>query len=263
LFIVLQASSQINWLNSYEVAKEIAKEQNKLIIVDCWAIWCGPCVKMDDEVWSNEKITQYADSFIFVKIDLSSGFSNPNFMVKAIPKIFVTDAWSTQMNDFTGYQSISRMNSVLESFCFDISQIYDVKKEMKDEDNNIESFVSLAMRYQEAYLDLNRDARIPIKNQSNLFFKKAEKELKKNEDRVFLERVNILSCMNKNPKKRLKILNGIKPEDKNNIMLKNVVFVKTYLALEDKKSAQEYYDKVKAEELPYYDFLKEERSILN
>jgi len=46
-------------------------------------------------------------------------------------------------------------------------------------------------------------------------------------------------------------------------MLKNVVFVKTYLALEDKESAQEYYDKVKAEELPYYDFLKEERSILN
>jgi len=263
LFFCLQASSQINWLHSYDLAKLVAKEQNKLIIVDCWATWCGPCLRMDDDVWTNEKITQYADSFVFVKIDLSYGFSNSDFIVNAIPKIFVTDAWNTQMKDFTGYQSKSKMNSVLKSFCFDISQIYDEKKEVKNKKNDIENIMRLAVTYHKVSLNLDRDARVAMQKQSNLFFKNAEKQLKKNNDETMLKRIVILSCLNKAPKKRLKILNKIDPKDKSNILLKNAILVKAYLTLEDEKSAQEFFNMVKTEELPYYDFLEEERNILN
>lgn len=263
LFLSFSANSQINWLHSYEQAKEIAKEQNKLIIVDCWATWCGPCLKMDDDVWTNDRITQYADSFVFVKIDLSSGFSNPNFTVKAIPKVFVTDAWNTQMKDFTGYQSKTRMNSVLKSFSFDVSSIYNGKKEVKKKKKDIESLVRLAVSYQKASIYLDRDARISMQNQSNLYFKKAVKQLKKEKDETMLERVNILSCINKTAKKRLKILNKIDPKTKSNILLKNAILVKSYLALEDKTSAREYFHKIKSEELPYYDFLEKERETLN
>lgn len=263
LFLSFSVKSQINWLNSYDQAKKIAKEQNKLIIVDCWATWCGPCLKMDDDVWSNEIIQAYADNFIFVKIDMSSGAPDPNFKADAIPKIFVTDAWNSQMKDFTGYQSKSRMNTVLKSFCFDVSLIYDGKKEVKKNNKDIESLVNLAMLYQEAYINLDREARIPMRSQSVLFFKKAEKVLKKNKDAILLERVNILNCMNKSPKKCLKILNKIDPKEKKNIVLKDAILVKTYLALEDKISAQEYFNLVKTEELPFYDFLKEERNLLN
>ncbi len=141
----INAKSQINWLDSYEMAKTIAKEQNKLIIVDCWATWCGPCLKMDDDVWNNETIIQYADKFIFVKIDLSTGFSSSDFIVKAIPRIFVTDAWNTQMVDYTGYQSKTKMSNVLKNFSFDIARIYSAKKSVKEKTKNADTFLKLAI----------------------------------------------------------------------------------------------------------------------
>lgn len=263
LFLSFSANSQINWMDSYDQAKVIAKEQNKLIIVDCWATWCGPCLRMEDEVWSDDQVKVYADSFIFVKIDLSSSFSNSNFTVNAIPKIFITDAWNTEMKEFTGYQSKSIMSTVLKSYCFDLAPLYDGKKEVKKKDTDVESIVKLAVSYHKASVNLDRDARISMENQSNFYFKRAEKQLKKKKNETMLERVEILSCMNKSAKKRLKLLNKIAPKERSNIMLKNAILAKSYLILEDKTSAQQYFDKVKSEELPYYDFLEKEREVLN
>ncbi len=61
----------------------------------------------------------------------------------------------------------------------------------------------------------------------------------------------------------MKILSKIEPKDKSNILLKNAMLVKSYLTLEDEKSAQDFFNMVKTEELPYYDFLEEERNLLN
>ncbi|MGZ2370725.1 thioredoxin domain-containing protein [Ancylomarina sp. YFZ004] len=250
-------------MNSYDQAKEIAKEQNKLIIVDCWANWCGPCVKMDDEVWSSEIINAYADSFIFVKIDLSSSFSHPNFTVKAIPKIFITDAWNSQMKDYTGYQSKSRMNNILKSFNFDISEIYNAKEGITQNKKDFAVCLELAMTYQKISIGLERDACTPIRYLSMGYFKKAIKESKNRKDIRLTEQAIILSCLNKNSKKTIKILQKLKSENNNNLILKHAVLAKAYFALKDIKTAKMYLDKVKSEELPYYDFLEEERSLLN
>ena len=72
LFIInsLALVSQ-DWLESYE--KSIIKsnqEGKKIILVFQGSDWCGPCIKLTEEVWSSEYFIDYARKFfILLKAD--------------------------------------------------------------------------------------------------------------------------------------------------------------------------------------------------
>ncbi len=51
-----------------------AKEQDKLIFVDAYAVWCGPCKKMSREVFPDPAVGEfYNANFVNVKMDMEKG----------------------------------------------------------------------------------------------------------------------------------------------------------------------------------------------
>jgi len=67
---------------NWTAVKEKAKQENKYIFVDCYATWCGPCKKMDKEVYTIDSIGKLFDgNFISIKIQ-SDTSRNDNDDVK-------------------------------------------------------------------------------------------------------------------------------------------------------------------------------------
>jgi len=61
---------------TFDEAKKMAKEENKMIFVDFYADWCGPCKWMDKNVYPNSKIGKgYNYHFISIKVDVDSAES--------------------------------------------------------------------------------------------------------------------------------------------------------------------------------------------
>ena len=65
----------ITWvdnLNWQQVLKK-AKKENKYIFVDCFTTWCGPCKKMDKDVYANDSLGNRINAqFISVKLQMDS-----------------------------------------------------------------------------------------------------------------------------------------------------------------------------------------------
>ena len=52
-------SGKVNWAMSFDVASNVAKSSNKLIMVDIGLTTCPPCRYLAQKVYTNEKVAKY------------------------------------------------------------------------------------------------------------------------------------------------------------------------------------------------------------
>ena len=60
-----------NWHTNLNEAKKIATQKNqRIIMVFQGSDWCGPCIKLDKEIWSSDQFIDYAKNhFVLVKVN--------------------------------------------------------------------------------------------------------------------------------------------------------------------------------------------------
>ncbi|WP_457561148.1 thioredoxin family protein [Caminibacter sp.] len=55
----IEWSGKVNWAMGYGVAKELAKKEHKLIMVDVALSHCPPCQYLAQKVYTNDKVANY------------------------------------------------------------------------------------------------------------------------------------------------------------------------------------------------------------
>lgn len=95
----------IKFYYNLEEAKKVAKAENKLIFLDGYASWCGPCKMMDRKVFSNSSVGAfYNKHFISVKIDMDKNARLRNFYkVRAYPTLLYLNADGEIISKKVGY----------------------------------------------------------------------------------------------------------------------------------------------------------------
>lgn len=79
LLVFLSATAftqvEVDFLNNdLQKAKKIAAKENKIIFVDGYTTWCGPCKWMDANVFVDPKVSKFFNnSFVNLKMDLEKG----------------------------------------------------------------------------------------------------------------------------------------------------------------------------------------------
>ena len=86
-----EIKSEQDWVN---VLKKAEKDK-KTIFLDIYATWCGPCKKMDNEVFADNSVAEYYNAnFINTKIDGESEFGSVlvrDFSLKGYPSMYYID----------------------------------------------------------------------------------------------------------------------------------------------------------------------------
>jgi len=95
---------------SFEQAKAEAKKTGKLIFIDAYASWCGPCKMMDRNTFSDGDVGKFFnEKFINLKVDMEKSVDGPMlsrmFRVTAYPTFLWVDSEGKLVKREMGYRT--------------------------------------------------------------------------------------------------------------------------------------------------------------
>lgn len=104
-----QAGGVVFFEGSLMEAMEAAKKQKKLVFVDAYAVWCGPCKAMNRNTFPDAAVGEYMnDHFINLKLDVEKG-EGPAFAQKyaitGMPTLLFLDHQGNEVHRALGYRS--------------------------------------------------------------------------------------------------------------------------------------------------------------
>ena len=104
---------------SWEEALAESEKTEKLIFVDAYATWCGPCKKMAKNTFTDETVGDYFNNnFIALKIDMEQPMGREfgqKYPVSAYPTLFFIDSKGETVKKTTGYKDVNKLLSLGEA----------------------------------------------------------------------------------------------------------------------------------------------------
>lgn len=131
--LAVMAQEGISFQNqSWSNLLATAKKQNKLIFVDAYAVWCGPCKSMAKEVFPLKEVGSFFNqNFINAKIDMEKGEGvdiAERYNVAAYPTYLFINGNGELVHKGVGYLPADEFITVAKNALNPETQYYSLKK---------------------------------------------------------------------------------------------------------------------------------------
>lgn len=99
----------------WEKTLQLAKKQHRLIFVDAYAVWCGPCRDLKTKTFRNSKVASYFNShFVNVSLDMEKGeglkFAE-KYEVDSYPTLLLINGDGNVVSKSEGFFTADELNS--------------------------------------------------------------------------------------------------------------------------------------------------------
>lgn len=117
---LMPAAAQTDFRHiTFDEAIEAAKSEGKLVFIDFYTEWCGPCKRMAKDVFPTRKVGDYMNAnFVSIKIDAEKGEGPAladKYEVKAFPTFIVLGTDRNVTGSFAGYKEANEFIAKVET----------------------------------------------------------------------------------------------------------------------------------------------------
>lgn len=121
---VTKTHGAISWQKDFEQARKIAAKQNKLIMADFYAEWCGACKMMLQTTYRDRQVVRRASDFVplLVNVDVDEKQAkkrktrslSEQYQVEGIPTVIFMDAKGRVVARAEGYLDVKEFLQLME-----------------------------------------------------------------------------------------------------------------------------------------------------
>lgn len=105
---------------SFEKAKKEATRSGKLIFIDAYTDWCGPCKRMAATSFKDQEVGElFNDNFVNLKVEMEKSTDGKElsrlYRVRAYPTLLIVDGQGNLVKQLVGFQTKERLIAFAES----------------------------------------------------------------------------------------------------------------------------------------------------
>lgn len=148
--------------DNWETILAKAKAENKIVFVDAYAVWCGPCKWMDANVFPDTKVGEfYNTNFINAKIDMEKGEGKDiakKYKVQAYPTFLFINGDGELVHRGVGGRPAADFIALGESASDPTMQLLGLEKQYNDGERGGDFMTRYAAALQDGGMDVAKVA---------------------------------------------------------------------------------------------------------
>ena len=101
---------------SLDDAVKAAKAEKKVVMIDFYADWCGPCKQLDAQTFAKDDVKKLlTDKTVAIKVDVDTNKElSKKYEIKFIPTIVFVDGEGKEVGRFTGFKDAEKFVEEVE-----------------------------------------------------------------------------------------------------------------------------------------------------
>ena len=103
---------------TFKAALSKAKKENKMVMMDCYTTWCGPCKMLKKEVFVDKTLGDYMNAkYVCVAMDYENGEGpaiSQMYPVDGYPTLYFLDASGRKKNTMVGVPQVNPAGEILK-----------------------------------------------------------------------------------------------------------------------------------------------------
>ena len=107
-----------NWVYDEPAALEAAKQENKLVMLDFYATWCGACNELDHKTFSEQAVVDKLKDYITVKLDFSlesDEILKEKYQIRGLPVVIFMDGQENIFKRIEKFVDAEEMLEIIEN----------------------------------------------------------------------------------------------------------------------------------------------------
>ncbi len=112
------AGPHLNWVYDESAALQIAEQEDKLVMLDFYATWCGACNELDHKTFSNQDVIDKLENYVTVKLDFSvksDKVLSEKYQIRGLPVVIFMDSQRNILERIEKFVDAEEMLKIIEN----------------------------------------------------------------------------------------------------------------------------------------------------